>query len=541
MTYQSYLMQLPDMKSAKQIAAGGEGVIYEHPKIKNKVIKVYHTPRPLKYKDHLETLSALPENLYVIPKDIYHDKQVLGFSMDYVNFNDYWLFNNLFNKGFCTANSITKDFKIGVIQELKKAVEFLHAERVHVGDLNQYNIFVSKNGKVLFVDVDSFQTQAVPHSGVLLDDVRDWTTAAIDSKSDSWAFDILAFWATTYCHPFKWVVPGNKESIELRVKTNKSFLSKIAGIKIPPLYEPPVGEPLKQFKDIFGGRRFMVDFGAAHMPIPVVIKQQVSSQSLSIRVLFEDVTEVYSATDRISVKSKGIWFLVETALAKVARTLTMFDTKAPYYVRPDVIYPAKNNFVNLYGNSLHGGINTSKQLFIQPEYYFNDGSLSILDYATDIQWNFDLNMQMAGISKTQTSVFAKSVTYRSSPIQNFGKQKFLNIPVGNSYQLIQLPDGTKDAVYVDGRYAVEYKLKNKVLYTLQAGRHFIGLDYLPYFATKGDTIFLPDDGFIAVYNSTGDTGIQLDCSMCTRSSRLYGTTSGILLLENNILYLLNTK
>lgn len=96
-----------DIRNSKEIAAGGEGRILEHPTIANRVIKIYHTPRSNGFAKHLETLAMLPDN-FIKPIEIYYDgnNKVAGFDMLYVKLSDFWLFNNLFNKGFCNTNRI---------------------------------------------------------------------------------------------------------------------------------------------------------------------------------------------------------------------------------------------------------------------------------------------------------------------------------------------------------------------------------------------------------------------------------------------------
>lgn len=49
-----------DLRNAREIAAGGEGRILEHPTAKGKVIKIYHQVRPGSFDQHLQTLSKLP-------------------------------------------------------------------------------------------------------------------------------------------------------------------------------------------------------------------------------------------------------------------------------------------------------------------------------------------------------------------------------------------------------------------------------------------------------------------------------------------------
>jgi serine/threonine protein kinase len=539
-----------DISKGKEIAAGGEGRILEHPMVKNRVIKIYHSPRPASFARHLEALSGLDESIFVKPKEIYFNGrgQVCGFDMEYVNFNNYHLFNKLFNKAFCTANHITTSYKSSLLKRVKQAIEDLHALNIIVGDLNQYNIFVSDKGEVKFVDVDSYATSAWPHNGVLLDDIRDWTTLNINKQTDGWAYDILGFWITTYCHPFKWVLPGNTESLEQRVKAGKSYLSSIRGIKIPALYEPPSGEILKQFLEIFSGRRYMVSFDGVHVPVSAVIRQPVASTSLDIRELFTGVKKVNASCGRIAVYTDK-WMLVETKIPRVTSLLKTADGDDTFDC--DELFPSSSTYAYIKNKTLFGQKNTAS-LYLNNSVvssslvYYNAGSLVVYDTAADKQWNFDISLQMAGISASTTAVFVKSIIVNEVPIQNFGGKKFLNVPDRTRYIMIEVPLGTKTAYYCGGFFAAEYKDKSRVKYVISdysfnegRGAH-LELDFLPYFAAKDKLLFVPENGKIQVYKDYALL-VEMDAPICTRDSRLYTTDSGILLLENGILYLLNTK
>lgn len=527
-----------DFSKSRELAAGGEGRIVEYPGKKDKVLKIYHSSRPESFSKHLESLTGLP-SCFVAPEEIVFDKakKVIGFSMQYIDFSRLFLFNNLFNKGFCTSNGVTLSLKIKILQELRKNIEICHSKDIVQGDINQYNLAFDLKGNIYFMDVDSYATPTQPHSGVILDDIRDWTTLSINKQTDAWAYDILAFFSTTFCHPFKWVVPGNKESLEQRVKLNKSYLSAIAGIKIPALYQPPTGDVEKQFKDIFAGRRYFVNFNTTHTPVNIQVKQPVTSIALEIRELYNDVTHINASRSRIAVrKTNGVWMLVETAIPKVTRTLNNYDCDELY---PSSLYVTQKKEDELI-------IEKTKFSFAQPVFYYNNGSLVVFEYDRDVQWNFDLENQMFGVDNSQTPIFAKSVVVRNTPIQNFGNQVYINIPNKNKYTLVPALKGVQDAIHVDGYTAFEIKDKSKVRFVIWNGHTVlsksqqIDLDYLPHFAVKNNLIFVPDNGHINVYKDT-QVVTTLDCSMCTRDSKLYSTDSGIMLLENNTLYLLNTK
>jgi serine/threonine protein kinase len=447
--------------------------------------------------------------------------------------NDYFLFNNLFNKGFCTSNGVTKDFKVKLLGELRKAVEELHTHDFQVGDLNPYNILFSLKGDLLVVDVDSFQTKDKLHSMVLLQEIQDFTSTSITKQTDIWAYDILSFWTTTYCHPFKYIAKGDTSSLEQRVRQGKSILSKIPNIKIPALYEAPQGEVERQFRDVFGGRRYFVDFGNTISSVSMVVKQNITSTALTIRELLSNVTQVNVCADYISVRSNNEWHWVETKIPKVTRDILSTSD--------DQLYPCNANPVYVIGNTLFVG-KSSQIEFVQPEFFYYNGFLTVIDYGTDLQHNFNLNNQLGGIDRTQTPVFAKSIVVRDTPIQNFGGKVFLNIPLNNTYTLVEVPLGTKNAVHNGVFYCTEHLENKQVKFRMGTiGLNIkMELDYLPYFTSKQHTLFMPEDGRIDVYKDF-DLITSLDTTMCSRTSKLWSCNSGILLLENNVLYLLNTK
>lgn len=521
----------------REIGGGGEGKIYEHPFSNNHVIKIYHKARRPSYASHLTRLFTLgPE--FVKPEQIYYDHlgNVAGFSMAYVDFNQHWLFNNLFNKGFCNNNGIDHNFKVLVLENMRKAIEGLHAKKVIIGDLNQYNIFVSRTGNVLFVDVDSYASDLHPHSGVLLEEIRDWTTNTLSPQSDSWSFDILAFWAITFCHPFKWVVPGNAETLEMRIRACKSFLSNIPGIRIPPIYIPPPAEAKKQFVEIFQGRRYMVNVSGKHVPVAIIPKQPLISASVSIRELYNHVTAINCAGSFIAVKNNTGWHLVDTSISKITREIRMMDSNC------EQLYPSciADKYCWIEGDKLVGSSGFYYNLR-RPVLYYTDGQLVVFEYGIDKQINFNIQNQLGSLDYTTTEVFLKSIVVRGAPIQNFGAKRFLNAPNANQYMLLPLPDKTKNAYYFRTWYAAEYTERNRTKYILIGPKNQkIELDYLPFFTVKNNMVFVPADGQIDVYQD-GYMISNLDVPVCTKDSSLYDSPAGILLLENNTLYLLNTK
>lgn len=534
-----------NISNAREISGGGEGKIYEHPFNTDKVLKIYHQPRPASFEQHLKKLSCLGD-WFVKPETVWFTTagKVAGFEMDFVDFNAFHLFNNLFNKGFCNTIGIDYGFKINVLKKLRTALEDTHLKGIVIGDLNQYNLFFSSKGDILFVDTDSYATTTQPHNGVLLDEIRDWTTVNINQQTDSWAFDILAFWTITFMHPFQWVVVGNTETLEQRVISKKSVLKSIPGIKIPKLYQPPAGIVLKQFEEIFDGRRYMIDFNNAPVAVSAVIKQSVASANLTIRELQTGITDMYCTGNFISVKANGEWKYMD------ARRKGQVSVSTEVFNSDEILYLSNSygNYCTRIGDSVFS-MTDKEYKFFKPVFYFRSGYLTVFECGKDIQWNFNINNQIAGnLDYTNTPVFTKSIIVRGAPIQNFGGKRYLNLPLYNRYVLCEVPIDTKNAQCTLEYAAVEFKQKSRVHYiigSLASGiisvqKQHIELDFLPEFASCGDNVFVPEDGRINVYNKF-NLLIQMDAPMCTRSSRLHHTSAGILLLESGILYLLNTK
>lgn len=514
----------------KQIAAGGEGRILEHPN-KDYVIKYYHDPKPLSFIKHLESLSKLNDD-FLKPINCYTlGGKVVGFDMKYVNLNDYYLFNNLFNKNFCTTNNVTYNFKLFIIAKLKTSIEYLHSHNIVVGDLNQYNLFFSLKGDILFVDVDSYQTSHQKHSGVLLDEVRDWTTTLISNLSDYWAYDILCFWILTYVHPFKWVLKGNNETLDMRVRANKSYLN-MSGIIIPKLYEPLEVNTQEQFRSVFEGKRFLIEPNKKLITLNT-ISDTVASQSLVFRLVANDVTRVIANSNFLTYKVKDIWRLLVTNVSKFYNEVGVYDC--------DYLYPSVEGKVTVLRNNVLKGIH--KSYFVEKNliHYYN-GCLTVIDPHEDRMRNYNLNNQLLEIDHTSNDIFSKSVLLRDCLIQNFGNKKYILVSIGNKSQLIDIDFGAKNAIIHGDYYCVEYVKNNSTLYKIVhwKTKKELPINHYSYFSSAGNILFIPEDGFIAVYRDMVFLS-KLDINICTKNSQVFHTISGIFLLENNKLYLLNTK
>jgi len=533
--------------TSNSLAGGGEGEIFMYPNSKTKVIKVYHQPRSKDFEKTLKQLATLSD-FFIKPTEMFYTNkgELAGFAMKFVNFNKYFLLNNLFNKGFCSKNNITISLKEEVLNKIKTAVLECHQKSLIIGDLNQYNIFFNLKGEVLFIDVDSYSVKGSVKTDVLIEDIRDFTQANISETSDAYAYSVLSFWILTFCHPFKWTVPGNTETLEKRVLLGKSFLSNIPNIKIPALYQEPTPTLKPQFVEIFNNkRRFFIDIQANTAPKPLTIQvsvaQNLTSKDVTIQYIDEG-TELKVASNRVALKRGTDWKL--------------FNTENKGALIPGILVTAEDIFLGknrhcvlkegqIFGDS---AIKQGQPLQYNAEdcsYFFQNEQLFILNSSEDCCYIYQIDNQMAGVDCLRHVIFTQSFIIRSAIMQNFGIKKVVIRLQNKTMSLINIPFTTKDVILHDNYFCAEYIENGKTLTSIFKvnnlnAQHILQTDNLVDFTVSGDMIMVPADGEIRIYKD-GVLIMNLIVPICTKNANLHFSFAGILLFDNNKLYLLNKK
>lgn len=155
----------------RQIAEGGEGEIYAIVGHDDKVAKIYHPKertldRELKLQVMIarpprdETKTAINHASIAWPERIIYDNgQFAGYWMPRIS--GAWPLIHLYNPALRSqaANSANWRFLHHAAGNLAKAVNVLHVWRYVVGDLNESNLLVNKDGLITLVDTDSFQVR----------------------------------------------------------------------------------------------------------------------------------------------------------------------------------------------------------------------------------------------------------------------------------------------------------------------------------------------------------------------------------------------
>lgn len=522
--------------TSQPIKSGGEGSVYINPANSNEVIKIYHTPKDSYYQDKLNRLTVLSSQ-FVKPKKVFTENgKVVGFSMDFVDFNKYFLFNKLFNKSFCTQNTLDYRFKFKVLNAIKAALIELHGINLIVGDLNQYNIFFNLNAEILFVDVDSYQDENNVISDIVLEDIQDFTAPKLSKTTDYWAFGILSFWSLTYVHPLKYLIKGEVQNLQDRALKGLSYLSNL-NIVIPPLYQKLPQNIEDQFKDIFKGRRFLIDFTGTTPVTMFAPKQNVVSSNVNMREITE-AYKIYFCHDHFSYQKKdGSWGIY-----------SCFTKGYPSVVKDNIVanelYIARGYYATINQNvlTMHNG--TTMRALSPNSTHFHNGQLFCLE--DDSAFVYDLSMQMVNtIASKRTVVYSKSISIKDSVMQYFGKKTSVIDFVNGDMILYDVVPTIKNAINVNDYMCIEYVENNKIIYGmfkkngLKLDKLFY-LDSLVTFTSAKNIIFVPQNGEIHIYNDSSLIE-KLDVPNCTTSSILHMTSAGIVMFENNQIYILNKK
>lgn len=186
------------------LGQGGEGQVFRAGNLAIKILFSVTDARRAK-------LAAFPANLparVVGPQGLVMDAKgnVIGYAMRCLDgAND---LHQLASRKWRDADGRSENDVMCTFRELWRTVAELHARGVVVGDLNDGNVALTKNEPWL-IDADSMQFGAFPcvvaHERFLdpcLYGVDLSQKAALDARSDLYAFAVLLFQSLCFVHPF---------------------------------------------------------------------------------------------------------------------------------------------------------------------------------------------------------------------------------------------------------------------------------------------------------------------------------------------------
>jgi hypothetical protein len=216
------------LRPTDHVATGGEGSIY---RANNTIIKLYTDPRKMNQDSmaqKVKLLSAIKHPFIVSPSGLVTNNAgtPVGYYMPFAEgeplprvFTNDWRKRENFNDKQATV----------LVDNMRQAVEFAHANHALLVDANEMNWLVSlvkaNQPEPRVIDVDSWQIGRFPAKVIMLS-IRDWLNPKFSELSDWFSWGIVTFQVYCGIHPYKGTLPGYKPNqMEDRMKAKASVFS----------------------------------------------------------------------------------------------------------------------------------------------------------------------------------------------------------------------------------------------------------------------------------------------------------------------------
>lgn len=535
---------------SQEIDRGGEGSIIPHPKEKHQVLKIYHdgivpglTQQSWAYLSKLDKRFIKPLELF------YNDKgAIIGFSMNLLD-PSYFRISQIFTKSQCTKLGITESIKNKISKELVSIIEEAHSKDIVIGDFNPYNIFINPHGDIQILDVDSFETPALKHSGRLLDEIRDhYYLGKVNRQSDYYALAVNVFRLLTNVHPYKGVHKTWKQLEERAIK-RISVLSSDSDLIIPAFYEPIGSKALEsQFKRIFDdGERFLIEVDHISMVKRLQVALQTNRTNITVKIISDQVTDIYFNDSLGYIKTN-----VHTELYECSFQGNLSLTGKLNNLDYDYLWVGNKNIIRVKENKLYHQ-NDHLANFEVPE-NFRFIQLDHILFGVDWENMYHIypdKITNKNVSWSKNPSWGRGLKFEFSPIQITGGVARTHYRNGDTVNSVKLPVNAKNLNLKSNVGVITYFEGEKIRHNwfFINGLNFeLGIETEETFSfavkqTPGASfIFVPGDGKIEILRTPDFARVDsIDFRECTAQSQIFLTRSGLLLLENQVLYLINRK
>ena len=463
---------------------------------------------------------------------------------------------SIFNKTFCTREGITNKIKEKIIERIIDAIKFAHNKGIIIGDLNPYNILVNEDGLVYFIDVDSYETPNFKHSGVLLDDIRDFLyNGDVNIKSDYFALSILSFNAMTYVHPFKGVCKTIPK-IGDRMIHKASILNKQANVIIPKCYEPLSNTFLiDQFERVFNlGERFVIDLlnkqpiVKINKPKPVINVVSKTNELMIHTLYLGNVLVSYASKERLVILNDNKQLIIyDVSLKGTYKEILKkenFDIKDKLFVYGTSIYSLHgNDLVDLIENKTIITFNGTTKL---KSNIFNNILVVVTE---DTMYKFDLANKYNNTIQYETiSIFGGRFSSYGGLFQNVSgnsvlfyekgalnsavlKTKIKNLHQTGNFGLIETVENE----------TITYKLLS--IKNLQVQTYDTNYSNMRFFDYINENILvMPSDDNLSFLRTEDMVPIvNFQCNEVSENSVIHCTNGGIIVVNEDSIYLINKK
>lgn len=560
-TYHSFYGKKYTIDDSAEIQRGGEGRILSIKSHPDLAAKIYHPGIIPISQEQFDYISTLEPSLFIVPLDLLYDKnnRIIGFVMEYLG-NNYFPLSTIFSKNFCARDSITGQTKREIAKSLINAIKYAHNNQLIIGDLNQYNILINKQGNIKLIDVDSYETPNHKHSGILLEEIRDYLHGGIVTQnSDFFALSVLLFYSFTYTHPFKGIHAKYKNLAERMIHKLPVFIND-PDLKPPKCYQPVQDDILKQqFSKLYlAGERFLISLQdvkdtISRKPKPIVVTEIVQKK-LSIKPVLQNIEIINISFSNASgyIETNNDFFVYSTKNKGYVTKEHTISKK--YYTR---LFPGLRNIVLQKDNSLYHYKSNTEITKIENFSIRSDSIICRFDNILIVieqdvmHWLYLDEIINKSIRNERIEVFGKSFRMYTGLMQNTGGVNRIFYNTGKNLANIKINVAIKDLYQqlnigiiqcVESNEIVHKYFKIKglsfELSNIYATR-LVDFAYMP--VQKGEGfVFQPADNQINVLRTPDFQQISvMDCDFISEQTKLQYTKSGIIAWEGKAVYLLN--
>jgi hypothetical protein len=538
----------------KEIARGGEGAIIEYNAVQ--VAKIY-LPNILPISEiKFKELYDLQTNLFIKPETLLYNKKknVVGFLMNIVDHTHYPLYS-LFNNGFCQRNNIGFTDELKIAEKLIDGTLYAHKKDIIIGDLNPFNLLVNNVLSTFFIDVDSYQTPSEKHSGRLLDDIRDYLYhGSISKESDYFALAVIIFNLLTKIHPYKGV-HSKYQGLAERMIHKLPILINDPKLIIPKCYKPLNDKYLnEQFEKIFiKGERFPISLNK-NINVIVTKKKQtvIKTDKLMINEILmnNDIISITNSNKYCCVKTKTNLIIYDTSLKGYIKKL--YELNSDY----DAYFPTDENIILKKDNELYfikdknkGTIEKIENIKFDKLLYLNQYKNVLLAIQDNISYKIYLNDILNNNIKFELfNIYGKSMKKIEGLVQNISGNYYAFNESNNKLNHIHIPYSLKDIYQVNNVGVIQYFENDSIKHKLFNIKGLVPsfsdeINGFRYIGNKENAfIIVPEDNFIKILRIEDFSEIvNFECPISSTDSQCFNTISGILMLSDNNLYLINTK
>ncbi|HRI28891.1 MAG TPA: hypothetical protein PK239_01955 [Chitinophagales bacterium] len=551
----------------QEINRGGEGRILLLPELPAMVAKLSFDPNKVISKAQLQALQTLNDQYFVKPAELVLEattRKALGFTMPLLP-KEYVPLTAFFSEPFCRKHGFNDRAKRHIALQIHEAMVSAHRQQIVLGDLSGLNIMVHPHkGSIRLIDTDAYETKAQKHSGILLDEIRDYYYGGLVSKeSDYFAFAVLVFQLFTYLHPYKGIhriYPTLRERMIQRIPV----FDADTNLTVPKCYQPITDAGLqKQFVDIFKlSGRFALELDqtsaqltttAANAALPVH-NTVTGAGAITVKTIYlpqqnETITDVSCSQSRLVVGTNQKWLVYDVAQPRAAKLLFQFERQTA-----DTFFAAEQHTIALKAGvfwypDANGDAITIKNILLSPDARWVQFQNLLAIVEPDSLKIAHLQQITAGnMHYTQTPVFGAGFRVSETGLwQLVGGKWVVFYHSGNTLSSVYCPLAVQQLFLHGNLGMVTHRqsaaggtsktlltewvsIRNLQLIThpQQPLAHFTHTAYKPGANKTPGILFQPQDDHLLVRRAEDFAPLQtLPCPNLTAHDRLYYTRAGL--------------